>query len=184
MPAAAPFKNPKMLHAFFTYDPDTGKLHPKEGADIARKLGMPVIKRTNNTQYRVEGYARSHHRIIWAMHHPEDPNPRYIRFLDGNKDNTRIENMMGTDVSRRWEGYIPRAPMCQLPNGKMVQPEHYTDALAEYEAEQRRANEQSAAAMRERFVKRLSVHKAEEEAELNAKLDAYDWDFKDLLGKK
>jgi hypothetical protein len=94
MPAAAPL-NHDLLHAIFTYDASSGSVVPKPTAKNA-------ARRTARTQWEIGEYRYSLHRIVWAMHHPEDPNPRYIMFKDGDRANTRIENLYPQHKHPRW----------------------------------------------------------------------------------
>lgn len=169
MPAAAPFRNPLLIRAYFDYDPATGKLTHKPDSKIARLVGAPVIRRANNFQYYYEGYARTDHRIIWAMHHPENANPKFIVFLDGDKTNTRIENLMGTDTNPRWIGHTkqPKVSMRLLPNGKFVYAEFYDAELAKYQESLRAEQAQRQAHVANTLKARLGA---------KGGIDVGDWD--------
>ena len=98
MPKAAPI-NANLIRAIFTYDPTTGELTPKPTATL-------TARRTDKRQWKVGEYRYSLNRLVWAYHHPENPNPQYIACKDHNLCNTRIENLEAKDVHPRWENHI------------------------------------------------------------------------------
>jgi hypothetical protein len=98
MPKAAPI-NADLIRAIFTYDPETGALIPKPTAPL-------VVRRTDANQWEVGRHRYSLHRLVWAYHHPENPNPQYVAFKEGWRNDPRIENLEAKDVHPRWEGHI------------------------------------------------------------------------------
>lgn len=93
MPAPKPV-NPTLMHTLFAYNPTTGELEQKPpAARAARKI--------NRTQWEIGPHKYSVHRIIWAMHNPDTPNPQVVGFRDGNTANTRIENLFATGLYAR-----------------------------------------------------------------------------------
>lgn len=94
MPAPAPIA-PDLVRALFNYDPTTGQLVPKPAADRA-------ARRTAADQWEVGRHRYALHRLIWAWHHPEAPNPYCVQFIDGNRRNTRIENLYAVPTNPRW----------------------------------------------------------------------------------
>jgi hypothetical protein len=100
MPKAAPI-NADLIRAIFTYDPETGALIPKPTANL-------TARRTSNRQWEVGRHRYSLHRLVWAYHHPENPNPNYITFKDFSDYNPRIENLEARDVHPRWEGHTKK----------------------------------------------------------------------------
>jgi hypothetical protein len=100
MPKAAPI-NADLIRAIFTYNPTTGHLIPKPTAAL-------TARRINSKQWQVGASTYSIHRLVWAYHHPENPNPPYITFKDVSAYNPRIENLVAKNVHPRWEGYPKR----------------------------------------------------------------------------
>jgi hypothetical protein len=98
MPAAAPI-NPDLILAIFSYDPITGALIPKPTANAA-------ARKTDKQQWEVGAYRYSLHRLVWAWHNPKDANPYAVQFHDGDKTNTRIENLYPIPTHPRWVGHI------------------------------------------------------------------------------
>jgi hypothetical protein len=97
MPKAAPI-NADLIRAIFTYDSETGELVPKPTAPL-------VVRRTDANQWEVGRHRYSLHRLVWAYHHPENPNPQYVAFKEGWRNDPRIENLEAKDVHPRWEGH-------------------------------------------------------------------------------
>jgi hypothetical protein len=112
MPKAAPI-NADLIRAVFTYDPETGALTPKPTAPL-------VVRRTDVCQWEVGKHRYSLHRLVWAYHHPENPNPVYITFKDGWRTNTRIENLEAKNVHPRWEGHAKQIKVKLSPDGHMI----------------------------------------------------------------
>ena len=103
MPKAAPL-NHDLLRSIFLYDPQTGELHPKTTA-------TRLARRTDKRQWEIGPYRYSLHRLVWAYHHPENPNPKYVGFknyapTDTGANRTCIENLVAKDVHPRWEGHV------------------------------------------------------------------------------
>jgi hypothetical protein len=97
MPAAAPI-SPHLVRTLFDYDPTTGALIPKPTAQTA-------ARKTDKRQWEVGAYRYSLHRLVWAWHNPDNPNPKYITFKDSDATNTRIENLHAQNVHPRWVGH-------------------------------------------------------------------------------
>lgn len=97
MPKAAPI-DPQTILAIFDYDPTTGALLPK--------LGMgKAVRQTDTRQWEIGRHRYSLHRLVWAWHNPNQPNPKYVTFKDSNCYNTRIENLRATSTHPRWAGH-------------------------------------------------------------------------------
>jgi hypothetical protein len=60
----------------------------------------------STTQWWLGGGTYSVHRLVWAWHNPDNANPAYIKFVDGDRTNTRIENLEAKNVHPRWEGHV------------------------------------------------------------------------------
>jgi hypothetical protein len=112
MPKAAPI-NADLIRAIFTYDPATGALIPKPTAPL-------VARRTDKYQWGIGAHRYSLHRLVWAYHHPENPNPTYIACKDYNRYNTRIENLEAKDVHPRWEGHTKKINATLDEHGRIV----------------------------------------------------------------
>lgn len=97
MPAAATI-NPNLVRILFDYDASSGHLIPKPTA--AR-----TARRINAKQWEITDVQYSVHRLIWAWHNPQDANPKYVGFNDGDRANTRIENLTSTSKNPRWVGH-------------------------------------------------------------------------------
>lgn len=98
MPRAVPI-NPDLIRAIFAYDPDTGALTPKPTAPL-------VARRTDKNQWEVNGHRHMTHRLVWAWHNPDNPNPYSVQCKDGNRHNTRIENLYSISTNPRWIGHV------------------------------------------------------------------------------
>jgi hypothetical protein len=146
MPAPAPI-NPLLLHTIFTYDASFGSVVPKPTAKNA-------ARRTARTQWEIGAYRYSLHRLIWAMHNPDKPNPFSVQFRDGDRNNTRIENLYAIDTNPRWLGHVKQQRVRLNADGEVGNtPQHTTPA--------------------EPVKPRLSVlRRQEQEAEQAAKLKA------------
>ena len=95
--------NPDLIRAIFTYDPETGALIPKPTADlVARQIHAP--RRMDTHQWEVGKHRYSLHRLVWAYHHPENPNPKYVGRRSSSPFESRIEHLYASDVHPRWIG--------------------------------------------------------------------------------
>jgi len=112
MPKAAPI-NDTLIRAIFTYDPETGALNPKPTATL-------VARRTDKHQWEVGAHRYSLNRLVWAYHHPENPNPKYVAYKDSNRFNTRIENLEAKEVHPRWEGHTKKVNATLDEQGRIV----------------------------------------------------------------
>ena len=102
--------DPLLLEQLFIYHPKSGTLTIRPKQDTAPTAVQAVrVRRISTSQYQIDDKQVRLHRIVWAMHHPENPNPRYVRFADGNTANTRIENLRSSRRNPRWlEHYSER----------------------------------------------------------------------------
>lgn len=91
-----PHLDPIALRHQFIYNPITGRIRPKP---IPTRPDLPIPVQIRGRYWRVDrttnGYAE--HRIIWALHHPEYANPKHVVCDDWDSNNTRIDNLIGTD---------------------------------------------------------------------------------------
>ena len=102
MPRAAKI-DPQTILAIFDYDPKSGALHLKPT--------MPkAARKTDKRQWEVGSRRYSLHRLVWAWHHPENPNPNFISFRDDDPTNTKIENLFARDTNPRWDGHTKQTP--------------------------------------------------------------------------
>lgn len=76
------------VQTLLSYDKATGTLVLKD-PDTPRKVCRPHT----TSQWSIHGKHYSTHRLIWALHNPDNPNPRYVEHLDGDLDNHCIENL-------------------------------------------------------------------------------------------
>jgi len=98
MPKPIPI-NPVLLRAIFDYDPETGQLIPKPTADHA-------ARRKDKLQWEIGARRYSLNRLVWAWHNPDDANPYAIQHRDGDRRNTRIENLYPIPTHPRWVGHV------------------------------------------------------------------------------
>lgn len=91
--------DPQTILALFDYDPTLGTLRLKSGMEHA-------ARKTDKRQWQVGAHRYSLHRLIWAWHHPDKPNPKFVTFRDSDHTNTRIENLHGTNEHPRWAGHV------------------------------------------------------------------------------
>lgn len=142
MPAPAPI-NPKLIRALFDYNPTTGDLIPN-------KLAARAAVRISQYQWEVGPHKYSTHRIIWAWHNPDRPNPYAVKFHDNNMKNTRIENLYALDTNPRWVGHVKQVKMSIRSDGTVApvgaEPQHQPPTPAPERP----------------FVPRMSVLRAEE----------------------
>ena len=140
MPAPAPI-NPNLIRALFSYNPETGDLIPN-------KLATRAAVRISQYQWEIGPHKYSTHRIVWALHNPDKPNPYAVRFHDGNDKNTRIENLYAIDTNPRWVGHVKQVRVKITADGA-VAPQGANVPPQPTEAERP-------------FIKRMSVQRAEE----------------------
>lgn len=112
MPKALPI-NPDLVRALFSYNRTTGTLTTKPPADVA-------ARRINSKQWEFGAGTYSMHRIVWAYHNPDNANPRYVRFRDGDPSNTRIENLYAHNTHPRWEGHVKQINAQFDEHGRIV----------------------------------------------------------------
>lgn len=91
--------DPNLILALFDYEPDTGALALKPTLHNA-------ARKTDKRQWEIGHHRYALHRLVWAWHHPDNPNPKYISFKDDNPHNTTIDNLTAHDNHPRWEGHV------------------------------------------------------------------------------
>ena len=90
--------DPNLILAIFDYDPEVGAL--------TLKPTMPkAARKTDKRQWEIGHHRYALHRLVWAWHNPDRPNPKYISFKDGNTHNTKIDNLFARTDHPRWEGH-------------------------------------------------------------------------------
>jgi hypothetical protein len=102
MPKALPI-HPDLLHIIFDYDAETGQLIPKPTAERA-------ARRKDKLQWEIGASRYSLNRLVWAWHNPYDPNPYAIQHRDGDRYNTRIENLYPIPTHPRWVNHVKQIP--------------------------------------------------------------------------
>ena len=117
MPKAAPV-NPHLVRSLFTYDPATGDLIPN-------KLAQRAARRTAKYQWELGAYRYSLHRLVWAYHNPDNPSPYCVQFHDGDRTNTRIENLYAINTNPRWLNHTKQVPMRITADGTVTPPIRY-----------------------------------------------------------
>lgn len=97
---AKPLPPVEVLRAMFSYHPEVGLLRWKADPEPHRnshgKFPGTVAGSPNSQGYlrvRVGSRVLMVHRIIWAIHHGEDPGLRLIDHIDHDPSNNRIENL-------------------------------------------------------------------------------------------
>ncbi len=88
--------DPIALRHQFIYNPTTGRIRPKP---TPTRPDLPKPVQVRSRYWRVDHTTNAYatHRIIWALHHPEFPNPKHVTCLDWDYNNLRIENLHGSD---------------------------------------------------------------------------------------
>ncbi len=112
MPAPAKI-NPHLVQILFDYNPTTGELIPKPTTKRA-------AYRTAKNQWEIGEYRYTVHRLIWAWHNPDNPNPYAVQFLDDNPANTRIENLCAIHTNPRWLDHNKKQRMYMRSDGTLV----------------------------------------------------------------
>ena len=112
MPAPAPI-DPKLIRALFRYDPTLGQLTPNP-------LTPNAVHRTGRYQWAVGAFRYSMHRLIWAYHNPKHPNPYCVQFIDGDRNNARIENLRAIHTNPRWANHVKQVPMRITADGLVI----------------------------------------------------------------
>jgi hypothetical protein len=98
MPRAAKI-DPQTILATFDYDPATGAMYPKPTM-------AHTVRKTDARQWQIGRHRYSLHRLVWAWHHPDHPNPKFVTFRDGVATNTRIDNLCATEEHPRWAEHL------------------------------------------------------------------------------
>ncbi|MCM2503899.1 hypothetical protein NDN16_09460 [Aureimonas altamirensis] len=77
----------------FDYDPETGHLIWKKPTSLKAMVGKVAGSFVNGNRYRIGINGRVHcgARLVWLWHHDEYPDKVFP--IDGNKKNTKIENL-------------------------------------------------------------------------------------------
>lgn len=114
MPAPAKIKH-DLVRALFDYDYLSGALTPKPTA-------VRAARRTDKNQWEINGHRYSAHRLIWAWHNPKEPNPYIVSFIDGDKTNTRIENLKAVHEHPRWAGHVKQVKLAMDDYGNIIDP--------------------------------------------------------------
>jgi len=112
--------DPEVLREHFHYEPDTGALIRKKGANVV--AGQPV-----RTARRVhfEYGAFSTARFIWALVTGAWPRPeQYICFKDGDPTNLTWDNLLLAD--RATAVCFPNEPAVRYPKRKYAQPNQFS----------------------------------------------------------
>lgn len=107
--------NQHLVRALFDYDTQTGALIPKPTAGRA-------ARRADKNQWEIDGRRYSIHRLVWAWHNPKEPNPYVVSFIDGDKTNTRIENLKALHEHPRWVGHVKQVRMKMDKYGNLIDP--------------------------------------------------------------
>lgn len=95
------------LSGYFTYNKETGKLHHNKNSARGR-VGQVAGSLTNKHWYvRFKGEAITVSRVVWCFETGEFPK-HPIRFIDGDPNNTRFDNLMET-CSHKEANYSSRA---------------------------------------------------------------------------
>lgn len=109
--------HPHLVRALFDYDYLSGALTPKPTA-------VRAARRTDKYQWEIDGRRYSTHRLIWAWHNPQAPNPYVVSFIDGDKTNTRIENLKALHEHPRWVGHVKQVRMKMDKYGNLIDPKN------------------------------------------------------------
>lgn len=112
MPAPAKI-NPSLVQILFDYNPDTGELIPKP---TTRRAAY----RTAKNQWEIGEHRYTTHRLIWAWHNPDNPNPYAVQFIDGDQNNTRIENLRAIHTNPKWLDHTKKTRMYMRADGTIV----------------------------------------------------------------
>ena len=76
-----------LVRKLYTYDCETGVL-------ISRRTSRPIRSRKGDyLTCKVQGRHIAAHRVIWAMHHGEDPGEMFVDHIDRDCLNNRISNL-------------------------------------------------------------------------------------------
>ena len=81
------------LKTFLAYDPDTGQLRYRVNRQGGAKQGDPagVLQPNGYKTIMIKRKRYYLHQLVWLYHHNEIPSR--LQFLDGQRHNTRIENL-------------------------------------------------------------------------------------------
>jgi len=112
MPAPSKI-NPALVQILFDYNPDTGELIPKPTTHRA-------AYRTAKNQWEIGEHRYTTHRLIWAWHNPNNANPYAVQFIDGDQNNTRIENLHAIHTNPRWLDHNKKQRMYMRADGTIV----------------------------------------------------------------
>lgn len=90
---------PEDLRAIFDYDPSTGVVSRKLPVQRGRVGALAPKPRREGLRVRVRGTTYPLHRVVWAIHHGRWPDARLV-FRNGNKTDTRIDNLVPASMSQ------------------------------------------------------------------------------------
>jgi hypothetical protein len=76
----------EILRECVEYIPETGKLVNLVGKVLGYESGGYLVT-------RIHGIQRPYHHLVWIYHNGNTPNRNFIEFIDGDRLNTRIENL-------------------------------------------------------------------------------------------
>lgn len=85
-----------LLRKICDYDPIKGKLRKKK-----EYKHLPLSAASGNT-LSVYGVHYSMQNLVYAWHNPDEPQPQWVKFIDGNPRNTRIENLYPFTIDKNW----------------------------------------------------------------------------------
>jgi hypothetical protein len=114
MAAPAPI-NANLVRIIFRYDPTTGTLIPTD-------LTAKAARKTDKRQWEIGAHRYALHRLVWAYHHPDAPNPYSVQFKDSDPTNTHIENLYAIDTNPRWLGHVKQVRMKLTAAGTVLEP--------------------------------------------------------------
>lgn len=85
-----------LVRRLFNYNPTTGKLTVKD-----EYKHLPVFLVTGRSVF-IYNINYSLHNLVYAWHNPDEPQPQWVKFIDGNPKNTRIENLYPLTKDKNW----------------------------------------------------------------------------------
>lgn len=133
------------------YNPDTGFLTWKKSPDEVKKIGDIAGYTPSHTyaRVRIDGKMFFSHKVAWFLYYGKYPK-EYIRHIDGNKANNKINNLSIGRKSTRKEidvsvplfvQYVRNSDKWKLfykKNGRKVTVKYYTSKGAAMKAQKKR----------------------------------------------